>query len=934
MKKKTFSYLPKAQEGLTVAQRALLKAKQEHESKNAGSGTEKTNKVETVAEKSNPSTAPVKKVIPSPAKPSPAKPSPAKPSPAPTVPVNKPGTKKYIDLNDFGINPLSKKGIETAVALSKRSPNLAFYCDATGCAQIASNAAEAMGTPFNRSHAWNIGNLNKVVYSNPNYNVTQSGVPLPDPQKKSNFSVLGNYPGHIVGFNRKNTKTPGDDNDSYDYADLEQYPGSRGYEHAGYILDNNYILHGTGPSSTHKAYYVIDDIADNKIGLTGYGYYDPVEVIQSTYKNKNANKNSSIVDDIFSLLKKTGGPMIPKKQNAGSYTNKPTKEFSDFYKEIKQLYPDIPDEKVLNFWEQGYIEDLTSKNPFAAITPLIPGSQSTFEQYGINEPYINQMFDENYDQPDFIKYQNELLSPKNIDRSIKTRNVTEIGVPYNSIQDPRRLVYMDQMFKNLSKQIKKDNKKLQRNSKREEDKVVLPIEESTSWRNPESAPRSGSGIYNAAMFNEELENQLRTSENVKSSEPSLKNFSMDWRGSSERLSDITSPSNDQFSAYSSASPQLQQKEDLSWIENEANSEDPYYKPATIYPQTVLPEITVTPYIDEGKYRGGAEQIIQTGTTQKPAVKKTTPPTSSTKPSGPPVATVRPSLIKPEDQTESYLKAKYNSLPPQTKKMLDQTTAELAKSRNANSKVYNKAGYYEGQQNQLRNEILRKMNFEPSVKKPTLKSGNIDVRDAALNELLNFGYQPKKRLGGYLPKAQTMGPWNPVAGNINKPFVQTFNVADESENTPNNAPFVNVDPYSRNNVDDWYTQDEAYDPLKISFDNAQKKTGILKNSFNFGKKVFDKMPSADNILLGAKGLNRLLERTPDYSSFQRNYREPGQSMTRGDWTTNQGFLQPNRMGYLDKFSTGTGSMQFGGEVEMSDDEIYQFLAAGGELEFID
>jgi hypothetical protein len=96
----------------------------------------------------------------------------------------------------------------------------------------------------------------------------------------------------------------------------------------------------------------------------------------------------------------------------------------------------------------------------------------------------------------------------------------------------------------------------------------------------------------------------------------------------------------------------------------------------------------------------------------------------------------------------------------------------------------------------------------------------------------------------------------------------------------------------------------------------------------------KLATADNIMLGTKALNNLLEQTPDYSQFQRNYKEPGQSMSRGDWTTNQGFLQPNRLGYFDKFSVGTGSMQFGGEVDMSDDEIYEFLAAGGELEFID
>lgn len=117
------------------------------------------------------------------------------------------------------------------------------------------------------------------------------------------------------------------------------------------------------------------------------------------------------------------------------------------------------------------------------------------------------------------------------------------------------------------------------------------------------------------------------------------------------------------------------------------------------------------------------------------------------------------------------------------------------------------------------------------------------------------------------------------------------------------------------------------------DYAKDFTGVEERD-SFAKRAFDFLPSGQNILLGAGVANSLLTRRQDYDRFRRNYREPGQEMSRGDWTTNQGILKPDRLGYFDKFSIGTGSMKMGGEVEMTDDEIYEFLAAGGELEFID
>ena len=227
---------------------------------------------------------------------------------------------------------------------------------------------------------------------------------------------------------------------------------------------------------------------------------------------------------------------------------------------------------------------------------------------------------------------------------------------------------------------------------------------------------------------------------------------------------------------------------------------------------------------------------------------------------------------------------------------------------------------------------------------------------------------KKKYGGYLPKAQFADPFdpnNPVESdmitygrkaprtNIGSGMYATANSQLDEDIFGINKPLESTafgDQY-RNWLDNQsYAAPQGDGSMYGGGDgsgssSAQSKQGIKLDSGaadkpSFGQKAgafasrMWKGANADNILLGTKALNNLLEKTPDYSQFQRNYKEPGQSMSRGDWTTNQGFLQPNRLGYFDKFSVGTGSMQFGGEVDMTDDEIYEFLAAGGELEFID
>ena len=171
---------------------------------------------------------------------------------------------QYIDLEDaYDLDPFSREGIEKAREIYRTNPNTRFVCDASGCSEIAVNAAEAYGYDYNRGHAWDLGNTNTVVATNPVYNNLVGKGILPDPQ---NFSAPASMfkPGSIIGLNRRNNTVGGkatdrdDANDSWDFANQKIYPKSRGYEHVGYMLDDKTMLHGTAAAKDHPAFYTID----------------------------------------------------------------------------------------------------------------------------------------------------------------------------------------------------------------------------------------------------------------------------------------------------------------------------------------------------------------------------------------------------------------------------------------------------------------------------------------------------------------------------------------------------------------------------------------------------------------------------------------------------------------------------------------------------
>jgi len=258
----------------------------------------------------------------------------------------KPKPSGYIDITkQYGIPQFTEEYINKAMELNKQYPGSKFVCTANGCADIASQAATAMGHNFGKANAWEYGNRSDVLFTNPNYakELENPTGPLHDP---TSYNVPNQFLGMenvLVGLNRKNNlldvqgnkvgnipnaqqvgaaKTRAEANDSLDYANQNLYKGSRGYEHVGYMMGNNTLLHGTGASKDHPAFFVLDDINDG-IDLSGYGKYEPVEAIaepttMQTFTNKVRSLGTRTGEMIFGEPgSKQASSNIIKKENGG-----------------------------------------------------------------------------------------------------------------------------------------------------------------------------------------------------------------------------------------------------------------------------------------------------------------------------------------------------------------------------------------------------------------------------------------------------------------------------------------------------------------------------------------------------------------------------------------------------------------------------------------
>lgn len=257
----------------------------------------------------------------------------------------------YIDIKKtYNIDPLSRKGIEKAKALEKMYPGTKFVCDENGCAAIAGKAARAYGVDFGYANAWDYGNKNNVIYQNPEYAdmITGDQGVLPNPKNYKVPEQVLNAKNVLVGLNRKNNLvTDGGTrvsslledvarlvgtgkakerryaNDSYDYANPELYPNSRGYEHVGYMLGDKKMLHGTGKSGNHPAFYVIDDVQDG-VNLSGYGKYQPVEMMTPRSKTRR------FFDKMLSGEFKNGG-LTKYQSRPGTVIDLPNNSYSYAY---------------------------------------------------------------------------------------------------------------------------------------------------------------------------------------------------------------------------------------------------------------------------------------------------------------------------------------------------------------------------------------------------------------------------------------------------------------------------------------------------------------------------------------------------------------------------------------------------------------------------
>lgn len=205
----------------------------------------------------------------------------------------------YIDIAkhfpEVGDNTIDADWVEKAEMLNQMYPGSRFICTAKGCADIATSYGRAKGFDFGRNNAWQLGNQNPVVWTNPKYEGQIGNGLLSDP---TNYGVpaylTGLDEGYLVGLNRTNNsldsegrratgaaakaKSTKDANDSGDYGP-RLYPDSRGYEHIGYVNAPGQMVHGTAAGKGHPSYLIFDNIKDG-IKLNGIGRYDPVEVME------------------------------------------------------------------------------------------------------------------------------------------------------------------------------------------------------------------------------------------------------------------------------------------------------------------------------------------------------------------------------------------------------------------------------------------------------------------------------------------------------------------------------------------------------------------------------------------------------------------------------------------------------------------------------
>ena len=224
----------------------------------------------------------------------------------------------YIDLQKYGIDPITEDGLAKARELNAMYPGSKFVCTANGCADIAQRIAKAEGVDFPRRNAWEYRGNIPEVYTAPGYKAElEAGKPLHDPRSYAFPEEVKNMSGVLVGLNRKDNydghmaKTRKEANDSRDYINRMLYPGSNAmHEHIGFYKDG-IMYHGTAGNKSHPAYFVLDN-PDDGISLPGVAKYNVVNAMEEPGLLDNiANGFTSLKTGISNL-------MSDKKQKGGS----------------------------------------------------------------------------------------------------------------------------------------------------------------------------------------------------------------------------------------------------------------------------------------------------------------------------------------------------------------------------------------------------------------------------------------------------------------------------------------------------------------------------------------------------------------------------------------------------------------------------------------
>ena len=206
----------------------------------------------------------------------------------------------------------------------------------------------------------------------------------------------------------------------------------------------------------------------------------------------------------------------------------------------------------------------------------------------------------------------------------------------------------------------------------------------------------------------------------------------------------------------------------------------------------------------------------------------------------------------------------------------------------------------------------------------------------VNELLNTKYSNDAagRAKAQYEVDQLLGPnyWKKYGG------LTKYNPGGPTENTFDNLPIVpglqplnsfetgfnpeGINPYTEANN---FEQIDEYDEVTQRYKNkdqydidTNKALALTNLGLNAGAFIAEQFDAGNNQQLAMQNL------TAD-NLYNQNYRR-----NRGDYDTNSGLYQPGKMGQM--------FAQYGGyleddEVEMTEEEIQEFLRNGGQIEYL-